>query len=444
MSTSLHDRLADLADDAPTGGPEPGLWDRATRLHRRRRAGTVVIAAVACLALLAVAGLSWFQARSDVQPAGGRDGLPDRVYTPSKWLPSAEHGRLALAFNADRGSLFDTALGVVGVSASTGEYGFVDLPAVAGEWRLSPDGRHIAFWQTGPTTDKPNDHMSDEPVAAVAVYDTTTGEVRSQPIETEHGLQPDALVWTDARTLVLSYGQIVGGPDDPDMEQGMSTFPVWSRWDLADPAPTSIDLPDEVGHGYVNGAFEGLVSVAGDDQSYWFVDPHDPASPRQVFVDGETTGSLGPVVEHHGGRIAAVGGGPNLGNPNRVVVAVAAQPSTKADPEPFRRISGTAGTYEVLAWPDDQLVVERKLGSWEQTVLARVDPESGETTTLVRLPKGMFPRYVQYASDLFTAPTLEGIEPPTPTGSRTTLALVLLTTSAAGIALLWWRRRVRP
>ena len=36
---TLHDRLSDLADDAPTGGaPAPELWARGKRAHRLRAA----------------------------------------------------------------------------------------------------------------------------------------------------------------------------------------------------------------------------------------------------------------------------------------------------------------------------------------------------------------------------------------------------------------------
>lgn len=39
--TSLHDRLADLAEDAPVGAPTPDLWTAGVRRGRKVRAATV-------------------------------------------------------------------------------------------------------------------------------------------------------------------------------------------------------------------------------------------------------------------------------------------------------------------------------------------------------------------------------------------------------------------
>ncbi|MFI2706715.1 hypothetical protein ACH5WX_04140, partial [Nocardioides sp. CER28] len=69
MST-LHERLAELAEDAPVGGALPeDLWDRGRRIARRRRLGTATIAAVACLALALVGVLGWQRGRTSVEPA---------------------------------------------------------------------------------------------------------------------------------------------------------------------------------------------------------------------------------------------------------------------------------------------------------------------------------------------------------------------------------------
>jgi hypothetical protein len=107
MTTSLHDRLAELADDAPPGGPVPELWDRATRLHRTRRAGTVVILAVAAALLVAVGLLVHVRSTSDVLPASGTAGVPDRLYAPGRWLPGTTEagplGQLAAVLPAVRG-----------------------------------------------------------------------------------------------------------------------------------------------------------------------------------------------------------------------------------------------------------------------------------------------------------------------------------------------------
>jgi hypothetical protein len=88
--TTLHDRLAELADDAPHGGPVPDLWDRAARYHRRRRVGTVVIVAVVLLGLGAIGTLDWSRSRPTPAPANGTAGLPSKVWMPSGWLPGTD------------------------------------------------------------------------------------------------------------------------------------------------------------------------------------------------------------------------------------------------------------------------------------------------------------------------------------------------------------------
>src|SRR4051812_8665492 len=107
--TTLHDRLADLADDAPPGGPAPDLWERGRRYHRQRRVGTLAIAGAACVALVAIAGLSWQQSGGLPEPAAPPSverALPDRLWTPSPWLPGTDEagplGPLAAVVGADR------------------------------------------------------------------------------------------------------------------------------------------------------------------------------------------------------------------------------------------------------------------------------------------------------------------------------------------------------
>ena len=80
--TTLHDRLADLAEDAPPGGPVPHLWSAGVRRHRRVRA-------VSVLATIVVAGRC---GRSDRRPPGA--GGPGAVAGPSavRRAAPAAHG----------------------------------------------------------------------------------------------------------------------------------------------------------------------------------------------------------------------------------------------------------------------------------------------------------------------------------------------------------------
>src|SRR4051794_28700803 len=117
--TTLHDRLADLAEDAPSGGPAPELWDRGRRYQRRRRTGGGVIAVVVALALAALGGLDWWRARPEPMPASGTPALPTKIWMPGKWLPGTDDagplGQLAAVQVATRGTWTGDTDGVAGV-----------------------------------------------------------------------------------------------------------------------------------------------------------------------------------------------------------------------------------------------------------------------------------------------------------------------------------------
>lgn len=149
--TTLHDRLADLAADAPAGQAEPDLWDRGRRLVRRRRDTQVIAGATA--ALVAALGIGWWQqSPGPVAPASAEAELrlPDRFYEPGGWLPgtgdSGPIGPLAAVLGAERSSWTGGDYGVVGISGATGDYRFLDLPddavtdSTTPDVALSPDG----------------------------------------------------------------------------------------------------------------------------------------------------------------------------------------------------------------------------------------------------------------------------------------------------------------
>lgn len=87
--TTLHDRLAALADDVPVGPADPDLWERGRRLHHKRRVGTAIIVAACFLLLAGLGALDWRVTSSLIDPASGEGeiGIPDRFHQPSKWLP---------------------------------------------------------------------------------------------------------------------------------------------------------------------------------------------------------------------------------------------------------------------------------------------------------------------------------------------------------------------
>lgn len=154
---TLHERLADLADEAPTGGaPAAELWARGRRAHRLR-------AAAVAATVLVVGGvgtglglrLADGDDGSDLAPAVNVDISLPIEYPVGEKLPDLGEtpGPLAaiwVAPGADSG-----AHNIVGLVAETGTFGTlaIDLPEIpsdpeASNWpdvELSPDGRSIAY-----------------------------------------------------------------------------------------------------------------------------------------------------------------------------------------------------------------------------------------------------------------------------------------------------------
>ena len=227
----MPDLLREAATAAPSGSPDPTLWDRGRRYHRRRRAGTVLVVVVTLVLLGSLLGYDRHRARP-IEPAGaeGAAAVPTRVWTPDPWLPSTDDegplGRLAIVMRSRQNTWFGSRDGVVGVSATTGEYRFLDLPDLVGTAGfdgpvLSPDGRSIAYWTTGKTTGSPNSESGA--IAGVAVYDAATGALQRHPIETEHGVRPETLTWAGDDAVLVAYGQLRGGDDDSEMSRSSSS-----------------------------------------------------------------------------------------------------------------------------------------------------------------------------------------------------------------------------
>lgn len=438
--TTLHDRLADLADladTAPGALPDPDLWGRGRRYGRRRRMGTAVVV-VATLALLGVVvGASELRSRSTVQPASptSTPALPTRLVHPSVWLEGTDDagplGPLAFAMRAGRGGWTGTSDGVVGVSATTGEYRFLDLPDLVpdDEIALAPDGRHLAYWYTGETRRSPNSDSG--PVIGLAVYDTTTGEVVRQHVPSDHGLMVnDRPVWVDRDRLVFSYAVYRGGDGDDEMDQSSGAHgPGLLLWEPASgetvllPARwgTSVRATDRAGH---------LLMATGRRGRFVSVDDPEGA------VRGAVSGSymVGDLAVSSAGAVAWPKGGRH---PNRLtVVAPGGEP---------RVVPRSARTFAGVAWLDDQhVVVSRRLGAGYRRVgLFRVDVSSGESTLLLELPQKRWGPDVGLATDLLAVPTVDRPLPPEPMSPRLTTGLGLTVLLAGLASFVLWRRRVR-
>lgn len=212
---TLHDRLANLADDAPTGGaPAAEIWARGKRGHRLRAAG--LVAAILVVGVVGT-GIGVRLAdgegnRSDPAPATGTVGIGLPIeYPVGEDLPDLGDtpGRLAAIWLVPRDG---GALEAVGLVAETGEFGTLPIDvsssylAQGSYFALSPDGRRIAY---------------DTPAEEVAVRDLVSGESYSPAFENFKPRRADdgSYTWVDATHLVgyvapKAGTQHVGGEGD--------------------------------------------------------------------------------------------------------------------------------------------------------------------------------------------------------------------------------------
>jgi hypothetical protein len=199
------DRLDRLAAHAPVGAVDPDVvWARGRR-RQRWRAGAA-LAAVVVVGLLGTTTTSSLLAGTQrVEPAVSEDRLvlPDVIRQPGAWEPAfpAPPGRLSAVGVGTRGDLWTWSgrNSAWGVSASTGESRFLDLPdALPGaQPALSADGTRVAYWlDTSADVDAlgaagESAMLSD----GVAVLDVESGARRTWTLESPHGLWVGGLAW---------------------------------------------------------------------------------------------------------------------------------------------------------------------------------------------------------------------------------------------------------
>lgn len=258
---TLHHRLRELADEAPTGGPTAAeLWARGQRAHRLR------VAALAATVLVVGAVGTGIGVRLTDGSGKGFDAPPAKTvgivlpieYPVREELPSLgdSPGPLAAIWLAPR--LGGGAPEAVGLVAETGMFGSlpIDLPdddpqAPQNVVALSPDGRRIAY-----------------PAAngGLIVHHLVSGRNVSLAFE---GFGTRAgYTWVDATHLV---GHVAGGSDVDGW--------VWEPGT----APTLVDLRTYPGSPW-------LGSAAGRDP--WFVDRGASHSCQPAFRDED-----GPFYE---------------------------------------------------------------------------------------------------------------------------------------------------
>ena len=212
---TLHDRLADLADNAPAGGaPAAELWARGKRSHRFRIAG-----AAAALLVVGVVGTGIGVRLAD---ASGDHSRPEPAGTLGFALPieypvgeelsdlGEAPGPLAAIWLAP--GVGGGAPEAVGLVAETGTFGTLPIDVSSSYltpgsyFALSPDGRRIAY---------------DTPAEELVVRDLVSGESYSPAFENFKPRRADdgSYTWVDATHLVGYVApeagtQHVGGEGD--------------------------------------------------------------------------------------------------------------------------------------------------------------------------------------------------------------------------------------
>lgn len=440
--TTLHDRLTDLAGDVPVAPAEPDLWDRGRRLGRQRR-GTQVIASVTAVLVVAL-GVGWWQQRPEpVRPASADNELwlPDEFFVPSPWLPGTDEegpiGPLVAVLGAERKSWSGSDTGLVGVSGATGDYRFLDLPDAAlrvelaweaADPALSPDGRHLAFWTS---SDSSAEH--GQIVDGVAVYDTVSGEVDRHGFDTRWGISPEGLHWT-AGTLWVDAWRYVEAD-----RTGAHAFRVVT-WSAASKewAPTKASVSGEIGS--ASSFDEDQLSLDGRTVTL----RREGGRPEVYRLDSHVeVAVLGP-----GDRIAVVldRDGPSTSTGERMPVAVGTLGTGR--PVHLHRLPGVSART-IAGWraADTIVVPDGPSGTLDGTSTLSylaVSTETGEETTLTRQPHTSFGPPLQVARDAWAAPTYDAPHPDAPWDPRVVTGIGIGVVVAGGIAMIVWRRRVRP
>lgn len=451
---TLHERLLELAevsDERPDPGTAAMAADRGRAYRRRRRVGTGSALVAAAAALVVVFGVTMSRSAGDLEPAPANapTGIPSEIFEPSPWLPGTGDdplGVLAGIVPAERGTWSGPEQGLVGISATTGDYRFLDLPdqdsSELSRAALSPDGRRLAYWTTGETRGSPNT-LGGDPVTGVAIYDSATGDTTRLDIETEHGLAPEGLMWLERTRVFLGYGQYVGGDADSDMDQGTWTGPDWFTWRLGDDTAEATELPS---NGWVGSAADGWI-VQQVDESHHVATQGSRASDTYFEIGNDW--STSPLVDASGHMVAYVAGSTkaepnNSRNPNRVLVGRLPRAGGASALE-ARPIPGSGRTFEVLAWTDARHValLQREGDSYERERVVVADVRTGDLRMVTVGDLGGTFRPGQVATDLLDEPPIAAPEPPRPLDPRAVTVLTGVVVASAAVGLILWRRRVR-
>ncbi|GAB4003099.1 hypothetical protein [Nocardioides ultimimeridianus] len=423
--TTLHDRLADLADEAPRGGPAPGVWQAGVRRARRRRAAATLATAVL---VAIIAGAATFghlgigpSPEPVTEPPRSALHLPLALYPPSPWAraASAAPGVLAAVGMTER----DRAHGLRGVwqelapyaiSATDGSAFFLDLGgrdrSHLGGLALSPDGTKVGYARYGP----------NGRAAGLAVYDSTTATTTL--LSDPRWRAGNALDATDLRFSTDSRYLETTMVDSRSAARWRHALVVW---DVSSGAPV---VAEPAGHYWLPNL------GSGPDGIVWSRGPRtftfDPVTRRTSRVRTPfdvVEASYGP----DGRAFAAIAFGARKAAQWRLYVGPSA--------EHLRRARLPIDADQLIGWSDAHHVVVRQLPSGE---VVEVDLRTGVATRVAVDLEGRQMMLPSYAADLWANPLVPGRRPARAHDPRLPWWIVGGTAIVAiGPAGLWWRRR---
>lgn len=419
---------------------------RIKRNHRRNIALVALAVVVSVLFIGAVTQDVLAQRITMESGAAHAPALPENVYRPTRYLTGVADagppGRLALIAEKIEGEEYFGPW--FGVSATTGEYRFLDLPDMAEgvRMRLSPDGRRIAYWMTGTTAGATWNPVGssgfsydERPITGIAIYNTEDGSVVRNSIPSAHGLAMDqdygGMYWLSDQNLAYSYQEIAGDDAAGSFAEGGGVV-LWYDVD-AEPVKTRQLAPDG----------ERAPSFLPAYPPTTFVRDNHFDPPVEVDDRGRETGRIakalpvGSDLTWSGNRLVRIGGDYSGGQLPQVEVGRAVGTSLVR----FAALSGFRAE-ELLGWrsADTVLAVGEPGGGGEShgpygLYAINIDDH---TFRHVGVSEGF---HTQFAVSLLGEPTVPGREPPSVWRLLLTTRVLLMASGLLGLAVLILLRR---
>ena len=316
--------------------------------------------------------------------------MPDRFFRPPSTLDRTDEvgpiGRVIAVMYGEGG--------LVGVSAVTGEYRFLDLPGLLPYgYALAPDGRHLAYWITGKTLGEPyvNDGDADEPPSdpdplpvGYAVYDTVTGKVSARELfETQHGLHTYDMTWADDDTLALNFAHFPEGGLPTNDTPFAAPFRLFIR-DLDADSAREARSREGVDNTLVSSNGHGTLVLYGDRRGSFFrlVDTDDGDRTRLLEMSVELAAVV-PRLAPDGLTVGEMTGAAPDGGALVESFAVVGRIGS-ADRVELRRVPKFGVESHMIGWLDSEHALVSTDWAEEDSRVLIVDVRTGEYELLTR------------------------------------------------------------